>query len=304
MDQVAGRHRIVVGVDGSAGAGYAIEWAVRETELRRASLELVHAWTFPYFVSPMGVPAGYWDTASSETAAKEVLERQAEAHGLDTRIDRDRLTTICVGGGAAAALLARAEDADLLVVGSRGRGGFSGLVLGSVSLQCLHHAPCPVTVVRDPRPAEVRRVLVGVDGSDRSAVALAWAADEAGRRGATLVVAHAWIAPYPSVPFGPTVTPRDLVRIADGCGAMVDEMTDVAVAAADHQPPAVEKRVMENTPRAALMELAEDADLLVIGSRGRGGFAGLLLGSVSQYCVHHAPCAVTVVPTARDRQES
>ena len=135
---------IVVGVDGSHGSNRALQWAADEAAVRGAELIVVHAWQFP--------PAAYvpYTPASSMTngmmaEASEKLIAEAEAsiempRGL-------RVRHVVVEGPAAPALLGQAADADLLVVGTRGRGGFAGLLLGSVSQQCAHHATCPVVII-------------------------------------------------------------------------------------------------------------------------------------------------------------
>jgi nucleotide-binding universal stress UspA family protein len=136
--------RIVVGVDGSQGSREALRWAVREAGAHGARVEAVHAWHYPYAAAgPYG--AAVMSSETFETAAKETLDEavdSVDAGGLPAPMDR---TLVC--GGAARALLDAAKGADLLVVGSRGLGGFGGLLLGSVSHQCTHHAPCPVVIV-------------------------------------------------------------------------------------------------------------------------------------------------------------
>ena len=139
---------IVVGVDGSSGSQVALEWAVDEAKVRGAAVTAVHVWTLPYVGDASGMASFAIDGEAVERAAGELLEGAvapvAGAVGDAVTIDR-RLAN----GDTAGALLRVAEevDAGLLVVGSRGRGGFAGLLLGSVSIQCVHHAPCPVVVV-------------------------------------------------------------------------------------------------------------------------------------------------------------
>ena len=138
--------RIVVGVDGSPQAAVALRWALDEARLRDATLEVVHAWLFPVVSD---VPGAAVDSliGDLERAAGRLLDRVVEdVAGPDPGVKVERRV---LEGGAATVLVDAAAGADLLVVGSRGRGGFAGLVLGSVAQQCLHHAPCPVVVVRD-----------------------------------------------------------------------------------------------------------------------------------------------------------
>ena len=136
--------RIVVGVDGSDGASAALRWAVAEAELRHAALDAVTAWHIPYAAGSPAIGLVI-DPEEERAYAHEQLEQVIGAIGAHPRVGINR---VVVEGGAARALIEAAAGADLLVVGSRGRGGFKGLLLGSVSQQCIHHAPCPVVVVR------------------------------------------------------------------------------------------------------------------------------------------------------------
>lgn len=137
--------RIVVGVDGSAGADAALHWAVHEARLRGATIEAVHAWTYPYVADVAYLARASIDRAEVEGSAKEVLrEALHRVLGPDGDV---RVEEIVSEGSAAHILTETAKGADLVVVGTRGHGGFSGLLLGSVSQQVVHHAPCPVVVV-------------------------------------------------------------------------------------------------------------------------------------------------------------
>ena len=137
--------RIVVGVDGSDGSLAALRWAGDEAQQRGASLHVVHAWLAPYVGDISGMAAIASGQDAFEVAARQVLDQSVEAAGpalTDLPVDR-----ALVHGDAASTLLSAAADAELLVVGARGHGGFIGLLLGSVSSQCTHHAPCPVVIV-------------------------------------------------------------------------------------------------------------------------------------------------------------
>ena len=135
--------RIVVGVDGSEGSQRALRWAIDEARRRDASLEIVHAWHVPYGASTAYLGVAPFDPQPMEDAEQRLLDEvvdREDTRGLD-------VTRLLVCEGAARALVDAAKGADLLVVGSRGRGGFAGLLLGSVSQTVTHHAPCPVVVV-------------------------------------------------------------------------------------------------------------------------------------------------------------
>jgi nucleotide-binding universal stress UspA family protein len=284
---------IVVGVDGSECSHDALRWAVDEASRRQAVVEAVFAWTFPYDVPVAGRLAA--DTRWLERAKKKLEGLlQAELGGRSNV----EVTGRAEEGPAARILLDAAGGADMLVVGSRGRGGFAGLVLGSVSQQCVQHAGCPVVIVRrEHLPAEARpkekateRIVVGVDGSEAARTALRWALDEAHLRNATVEVVHGWHVPQlDGVQYG-DLNPGKFERDAR---QLLDRMVGGADAAG---VPAVEPILVCDGAARALLDTAKGADLLVVGSRGRGGFTGLLLGSVSQQVVHHAPCPVVVIP--------
>lgn len=139
--------RIVVGVDGSDESIRALQWAVDEARRRDATLDIVVAWHSPYAAAAdiTGMAASRINREDIEQASQEILDRAMEVARRES--SAVRIEPVVVEGGAARSLLEAAADADLLVVGSRGRGGFAGLMLGSVSQQCAHHAPCPVVIV-------------------------------------------------------------------------------------------------------------------------------------------------------------
>ena len=189
------------------------------------------------------------------------------------------------------ALLANAEHADLLVVGARGLGGFRGLLLGSVSRHCLHDAKVPVAVIRpDVSEGASRRVVVGIDGSPAGLGALAWAADEARAREATLEVVHAWQPPYVGgYPF--VQADIDYGMFEEGGKELMHD----ALAAADLSGLEVREQLVCSGPAAALLEASKDAQVVVVGARGVGRFERFLLGSVSDQVAQHAAAPVVVV---------
>ena len=154
----------VVGVDGSAGAQEALRWALAEGRLRNSPVRVVHVWTFGYIGSTVE-RFPYWDGSANpytsvgvdlsdlHSAAEKLLEQSLVAVGGET--EGVEIERVVVQGAAAAILVSAVTPGDLLVVGSRGHGGFVGLLLGSVSQQCVHHAPCPVVVVHPPKPESV-----------------------------------------------------------------------------------------------------------------------------------------------------
>jgi nucleotide-binding universal stress UspA family protein len=258
---------------------------VREGSLRAADVTAVLAWGW---LGQHRVAPAPFDPDYDESKARAALEGFV-AKALGAPPPALRLEVVC--DLPAPALIERSAGAELLVVGARGLGGFRSLLLGSVSQHCLHHAPCPVAVVRTSAAgARAReRVVVGVDGSADAARALAWAAEEARLRGAELVVVHAYLPPYAG-DFAIAWDPGDEEEHAQ-------VLLDDALAAVDtgSLPVPVEPVLAYDRAAPALLDAAEQADLVVVGSRGRGGFAGLLLGSVSHQVTHHAPCPVVVL---------
>jgi nucleotide-binding universal stress UspA family protein len=161
----------------------------------------------------------------------------------------------------------------------------------------------PLTPADDPTPAADRdgertagRIVVGIDDSDQAAAALRWALTEGVLRQATVEVVHSWSPPLSALPFGATlVIPVDEAAIDSAARASVDEIVDAALAEMDEQPPEVLRTILPGGPSTTLVEVAEGADMVVVGSHGRTGLSRLMLGSVAMAVVNHAPCPVVVV---------
>lgn len=278
---------VVVGVDGSPSSVAAAEQAAAIAEARGLPLSLVHGYLHPrgYGSAPLEPYQGYPPPPPphAEVMLDDLTKRLRERHPDLVVAHRQLL------GGGAASLIGESEHARLVVVGCRGHGGFAGLLLGSVSSQVVAHARCPVLVIRPPEPREPgpdAPVVVGVDGSPGSTLAVTHAAAEAEHRGRPLLVVSA----------GTPVTDED-VRRAEG-------LVTAGVDAARKEYPGlpVSGRLWRSDDAATgLIEASGQAAVMVVGSRGRGGFTGLLLGSVSQALVHHAACPVLVIPPAISR---
>lgn len=284
---------IVVGVDRSPAATAALAWALDESAVRGLEVHVVHAWLEPVnwmYAPPLPpFPTPEDVSAHAKQVAQELLRRVlATGHGTSSPV------VVGAEQGAPAAVLSRlSADAQTVVVGTRGAGALSRAVLGSVSAAVLHHAHCPVAVVPVPQPGTGRppRVIAGVDHSPAAQAALAWAADEASRRQAVLV----------------PLLVREPAWMDDGSGhwsneglSRLDGSERAALAAAVPATAtcAVEPQVLVGHPGGALIDFAEPQDLLVLGSRGRGGFTGLLLGSTSTSVAQHARCPVVVIRSA------
>ena len=285
--------RIVVGIDGSALSKAALRWALAEAARRAADVDVVHAWNPPTIAftpyAATAVPVvGAEDVEAA--AARAMAQTMAEVADAAAGID---VTTAIERGNPAEVLAEKAKGAVLVVVGSHGHGGFAGMLLGSTSNQLLHHSPAPVVVVNSSSLQPRGRIVVGIDGSTHSIEALRWALEEARLRAVGVDVVHAW--QYPGVLFfGETmVIPAD--ELAEGAADVL--RATIAAVTDDMAGLDVRTFVERGHPVGVLTEHAKDAGLVVVGSRGRGGFAGLLLGSVSSEVVHHAPCPAVVVRT-------
>jgi nucleotide-binding universal stress UspA family protein len=253
---------VVAGVDGSGSALAAVVWAAHACTRYRVPLRLVHAYSLP--------TRGYPEIVSSARELRSAMYDQGRLWLSDAvAAARDVSSSLEVEYDLrmehpVSTLLAESARARQVVLGSRGLGGFTGALVGSTAVGLAAHASCPVVVVRGSGASGP--VIVGVDQSTSSDAALGFGFEEAAARGVGLVAAHAGSA-------------------APDLGEWVDKYPDVTVT-----------RVVEDEhPAALLLRLGTEAQLAVVGCRGRGGFAGLLLGSTSQALVHHSPCPVAIV---------
>jgi len=305
----ASRSRLVVGVDGSPGARTALEVALAEAARRGAELDVVTAsplatvWSGGVAYTPEQVRQ---IRAGAEQRIHAVVDEVlADPLAGTPGIDAVDVRVLAIEGHAARVLIAAAEDADLLVVGSRGRGGVRSTLLGSVALHCIGSAPCPVLVVHaDARASDQvagpPRVGAGCDGSPGAHAALAAAVDEAARVGGEVEV----LACY-AVTDDWTVPGSVAARSADEIRGQVAESVAAAVrdgVAERTDAPAVRIRVELDPAADVLVAHARGAHRLVVGASGHGMVHGLLLGSVALHCAMHAPAPVLVVrPLPQDR---
>ncbi|MDT9686823.1 universal stress protein [Streptomyces sp. P9(2023)] len=288
--------RVVVGVDGSPASHEALRWAAGYAGLVGATVAAVSAFDLPGAVgwSAPAMDAEFDGTLARQALTEEVQEVLTEAGDVP-------LETHLVRGNPAMALVEASADAELLVVGSRGRGGFASLLLGSVSQQCAAHASCPVVIVPSesvsragtattPAKDQARRVVVGIDGSPTSYEALRWAARHARLIGATVHAMAAYDVPgavgRSAPPAAAAPDDREARHVlSEEIRTVLDPIGAVPLA----------EEVVPGNPAKALIGASAGAAVLVVGSRGRGGFASLLLGSVGQQCATHASCPVVIV---------
>jgi nucleotide-binding universal stress UspA family protein len=269
---------VVVGVDGSIIAVRALDWAAEEAARRGAALRVLYA-------------------VSDRDEAGPVLTSavaRVHAHHPDLPVVQE-----VAKGSAAGALIRASEGAALTVVGSRGFGGFAGLLFGSVSLRLAARTRSPLIVVRgDHRCDDGREVLLGL-GSDADADAAAYAFQEAERRGAPLRVLHSWshrhVAPeLPSMVPATSPGQRELAR-RDAAEEAVPRFT-MADLKEKHPEVGVETRTVRTSPAHALLEATREAGVVVIGAHRRAGRHGTHLGPVALTLLHRSHCPVAVVP--------
>jgi nucleotide-binding universal stress UspA family protein len=294
--------KILVGVDGSANSSAALRWAVAEAELQRARVMAFFAWGY---VPPGHAGGGHVFTADYTAAAAKAALAEAIDDAVGAQIAKgiERHVTCELPPKA---LLSAASAADLLAIGARGVGGFLGLMLGSVSQACLHHTTVPLAIIRAPDagpggapeagaapPTAGGRIVVGVDGSESARRALQWAVAEARRREASVDVVHGWQVPF-AVPSPLAGLPLDDDFLEKEARAELDRIIEGAGEV--DQPVPVEGLLVRGGAARAVLDAAQGADLVVLGTRGLGGFRGLLLGSVTHQVAHHVGCPMVVVP--------
>ena len=293
MSMSTNHHGIIVGVDGSPASRVAVDWAAREASSRQLPLTLIHV------ISTTTL--GMWPEMPTTVS----LEEQLGKHGREVlrgacRTAEDavngprppQVDTELITGGVVPTLVDWSKEAEMIVVGCRGLGAIGRRLLGSVSSGLIHHAHCPVAVIHDedplmPTPA-LAPVVVGIDGSPASETATAIAFDEASRRGVELVAVHAW-SDF-AVPELPGFDWADVQKqaeetLAERLAGWQERYPDVPV----------RRVVVPDRPAHQLLEQSEAAQLTVVGSHGRGGFAALLLGSVSSAVAESARMPVIVV---------
>ncbi|TNC21836.1 universal stress protein [Amycolatopsis alkalitolerans] len=286
---------ILVGVDGSDSALHATRWAAHEAVRRHTPLHLFHACVLP--------PLGPHVTAATEAGVTETLIEQGHqwlrlAKGVAWEAEPGvEVRTELRVGLAAGELIGESAHALLVVLGSRGLGGFKGMLVGSVSSGVAAHGHCPVVVVRGrlpgDAPPEGGPVVVGVDGSEVSDSAVAFAFEEASLRNVPLVAVHTWIDVSVAETWSALPFDVDWEAVAEDERRLLAER----MAGWQEKYPEVEvrQRVVRDRPVRGLLGEAGDAQLIVVGSRGRGAFKGMGLGSTSQALLHHSECPVAVV---------
>jgi nucleotide-binding universal stress UspA family protein len=281
---------VVVGVDGSASSTMAVRWAAREATMRNVGLTLVHVLSWPAATLPAEIYQRYKEEDRQLIADAIKVAEDSVAEGNRPKIDSELLCAAPIP-----TLIDLSKEAHMMVVGCRGQDALQRTLLGSVSAGLIHYAHCPVAVIHDEAPILLGPsqlpVLVGIDGSPASELATAIAFDEASFRGVDLLALHAWsdtdISGVLSKEWS-TLQSRAAEILAERLAGWQERYPDVTV----------HRRLVLDHPARHLLDESESAQLVVVGSHGRGGFAGMLLGSVSTAVVHAARIPVIV---ARER---
>ena len=282
---------IVVGVDESPAAKVAVRWAARDAELRKIPLTLVHATspevaTWPNVRLPAGLARWHRDHGRRLVDDAFKVAEEATQHGGPAEVHTEILPSAAVP-----TLVALSKDAEMIVTGCRGSGRWPGRLMGSVSSGLLHYSHCPVAIIHDedplmPHPSQAP-VLVGIDGSSASELATAIAFDEASRRNVGLIAVHAWsdvdVSEWPGIDWPVTQSTAEEV-LAERLAGWQEQYPDVRVS----------RTVVRDQPARQLVQRSEEAQLVVVGSRGRGGFAGMLVGSVGETVAQMARMPVIV----------
>jgi nucleotide-binding universal stress UspA family protein len=288
-------HSIVVGTAGADSGNTAVEWAAREAQLRRRPLHIVHVLEWSPDEAREAGGSSYVERVWS---ASEALTGAARRRALEVAPEAD-VTVGTLVGHPAARLLEVADSVELMVLGCRGRGGFAGLRLGSVSQRVATHASCPVAVVRG-RPHADGPVVAGVDDSAAADHVLETAFEAAAARLASLVVVRSfepaiqlWVASVsPAEIATPEQDAAERGRVEEQLASWRGKFPEVPV----------EIVLTHDGIAGALVDASSSARLVTVGSHGRGAIRGALLGSTGLHLLHHADCPVLVARPRGDRE--
>jgi nucleotide-binding universal stress UspA family protein len=286
--------QIIVGADGTASSRAAVEWAAREASRRHALLRVVLVFDGEWAAARYDPASEYLDVARQlADAVTAAAMSQALAVAPRLEVETDALI-----GNPAPRLLEVAEQAALAVLGSRGRGGFASLLLGSVSQRVATHAPCPVVVVRGRGDVTDGPIAVGVDDTDTADHVLQTAFQAASERDAALAVVRTYL---PAIPLWLGDVPHTMVSTAEEDAAERTRVEDLLAPWRQKFPLVpVEVMVSHDSPAAVLVGLSASAQLVIVGSRGPGTITSGLLGSTGMQLLHHADCPVWIARAAKD----
>lgn len=285
---------ILVGADGTGSSMAAVRWAAREAQRRNRPLRVVHVFDWEGREARYDTNKEYFDL-SREQAEGVTSNAVYEARMAAPRVDVEGDPVI---GHAAARLLTESDGAELVVLGSRGRGGFAGLLLGSVSQRVAAHTPCSVVVVRGRGEAAEGPVVVGVDDSSAADLVLEAAFEQASGRGCGLAVVRSFLPVLPL--WLSNVRAADVETPDQDAAERARLEKQLAPWREKYPETSVDVVVTHDSTAGALVEASRYAQLVVVGSRGHGMIAGALLGSAGLQLLHHAECPVYIArPPAR-----
>ncbi|MEV0946693.1 universal stress protein [Rhodococcus sp. NPDC049939] len=292
---MSARRPILVGTDGSASSLQAVAWAAQEAALRSSPLLVITTNFVPGgYGIPMGVPANFFEDEQRDAKNRLAAAVQLAADTVPGRSSEVE-ATLCTGTPAGE-LIERSKSAAMVVVGPNKRGIIERGFLGSVSSAVIAHAQCPAAVVRANPDYEVTGaegpVVVGVDGSEHSMAAISIAFEEAALRGCELVAVHAWS----DVKLPKGASGDDESRVQHALTEQTAVLSASLAGRAEEFPDVdVRMEVVIDDPVRNLRKQADNARLLVVGSRGRGGFTSMLLGSTSRALMHSVRCPLLIV---------
>lgn len=287
---------ILAAVDGSQASHLAVRWAANTANKRGIPLHLATSYSIPsaLYAQGVAVPQELYDDFRTEAVGK-IEEARTLAHDVAPGL---QIVHTVTEGSPIDMLLEISHDVTMIVMGSRGLGGLPGMIMGSVSTAVVSHAACPVVVVREDNFVDEDNkygpVVVGVDGSEISQRATEYAFAEADARGCKLIAVHTWLD---------MTVPASLTGLAAAQRSWEDVEHEQSELLAEHLQPLAEqypnvtvrKVITRDRPVSALVNQSEGAQLLIVGSHGRGGFRGMLLGSTSRALLQFAPCPLMVV---------
>jgi nucleotide-binding universal stress UspA family protein len=285
---------VVVGLDGSKSATHAVRWAAEEAARRNTELVITHSCVLlPARTLDLIAPAESYADGVLDEGRQWLAEAATAARKAAPQVE---VRTDLAAGDAAEQLIGRSTSACLLVLGSHGRGGFTGLLAGSTAVAVTTHAHCPVVVVRNTEadPPSDAPIVVGLDGSPASNAALAFAFEAAAVRSVALHAVRTWWDITAETAWQRGLTATNLASIEAVERRLLAEQ--VAARSAVHPDVPMQQILTRDRPAHTLVKQSANAQLIVVGTRGRGGFRGLLFGSTGQALIHHAHCPVSVVP--------
>ena len=293
LDEPTSIDQVVVGVDGGPHSLVALQWAINEAARRGCRLHVVTCGEVPVVAEAGGLGSAVFTNTYLAAMEQHLLGVNAAAVSRARALLPHEVTGETVLGSPAHALSALVAPNDVLVVGATNHPGRLTSLVGSVATTTAHRAKCVTVAVRGEitRSPKFDRVVVGVDGSPDSAHALRWALGEAKRGAAPLTIVHAWSDPD----FDNELSLGDSRAVRQRhAQSLLDDM--LTTAAAIDPTVSLTPVLVEGHPAKAIIDVAQAKDLVVVGSRGRGGFRAMLLGSVSRSVLEHASCSVAVVP--------